>query len=576
MNFAAVFHRAQAPYSYALNEDELALRLQTGPEVERVFLHWGDPFEAGILGGAERWQGRRQEITGPLGLEHCLWWNVTIRPPYKRCRYYFELHQGGEIWFYGEDGFCTPEQNRQEQRPAAFHQPWMNPADIPAPPQWVRDTVWYQIFPDRFCRSEASSCRTPWRTGPVTNEERFGGDLPGICEKLDYLAGLGINGLYLNPIFSADSVHKYDTRDYETVDPDFGTNEDLARLVRCAHERGIRVMLDAVFNHCGASFGPWQDVLQKGPASRYWNWFMVNRWPAPAPGRDTRDSRYYSFAFVPSMPKLNTNEPEVMEYICGLCRRWVAEYGVDAIRFDVGNEVSHRLLKELHRRLRAIRPDVYLLGEIWHDASPWLEGDEYDGVMNYPLQQAVKGFFALAARTPRTLAWDLQHCVGMYRRQTGQVMFNLLDSHDTDRLFTRAGSEDAFFQQLAMLFTLPGSPSIYYGTEIGLPGGHDPDCRRCMPWDQLEEPENRRRIRQLQELIRLRHTVPALRESGLCFVQTQPESRKVHYRRGDVEVLLNCGGTLWQLPGEGEVLFCRGLEENTLAPGGVCIRRTKE
>ena len=576
MNFAAVFHRAQAPYSYALNEDELALRLQTGPEVERVFLHWGDPFEAGILGGAERWQGRRQEITGPLCLEHCLWWDVTIRPPYKRCRYYFELHQGGEIWFYGEDGFCTPEQNRQEQRPAAFHQPWMNPADIPAPPQWVRDTVWYQIFPDRFCRSEASSCRTPWRTGPVTNEERFGGDLPGICEKLDYLAGLGINGLYLNPIFAADSVHKYDTRDYETVDPDFGTNEDLARLVRSAHQRGIRVMLDAVFNHCGASFGPWQDVLQKGPASRYWNWFMVNRWPAPAPGRDTRDSRYYSFAFVPSMPKLNTNEPEVMEYICGLCQRWVAEYGVDAIRFDVGNEVSHRLLKELHRRLRAIRPDVYLLGEIWHDASPWLEGDEYDGVMNYPLQQAVKGFFAHTDRTARTLAWDLQHCMGMYRRQTGQVMFNLLDSHDTDRLFTRAGSEDAFFQQLAMLFTLPGSPSIYYGTEIGLPGGHDPDCRRCMPWDQLEEPENRQRIRQITELIRLRRTAPALRESGLCFVQTEPESRKVHYRRGDVEVLLNCGGTLWQLPGEGEVLFCRGLEENTLAPGGVCIRRTKE
>ena len=576
MNFAAVFHRAQAPYSYALNEDELALRLQTGPEVERVFLHWGDPFEAGILGGAERWQGRRQEITGPLCLEHCLWWNVIIRPPYKRCRYYFELHQGSEIWFYGEDGFCTPEQNRREQRPAAFHQPWMNPADIPAPPQWVRDTVWYQIFPDRFCRSEASSCRTPWRTGPVTNEERFGGDLPGICEKLDYLAGLGINGLYLNPIFAADSVHKYDTRDYETVDPDFGTNEDLARLVKSAHERGIRVMLDAVFNHCGASFAPWQDVLQKGPASRYWNWFMVNRWPAPAPGRDTRDSRYYSFAFVPSMPKLNTNEPEVIEYICGLCQRWVAEYGVDAIRFDVGNEVSHRLLKELHRRLRAIRPDVYLLGEIWHDASPWLEGDEYDGVMNYPLQQAVKGFFAHADRTARTLAWDLQRCMGMYRRQTGQVMFNLLDSHDTDRLFTRAGSEDAFFQQLAMLFTLPGSPSIYYGTEIGLPGGHDPDCRRCMPWDQLEKPENRRRIRQITELIRLRRTAPALRESDLCFVQTQPESRKVHYRRGDVEVLLNCGGTLWQLPGEGEILFCRGLEENTLAPGGVCIRCTKE
>lgn len=576
MNFAAVFHRAQAPYSYALNPDELALRLQTGPEVEQVFLHWGDPFEAGILGGAERWQGQRQEITGPLRLEHCLWWSATIRPPYKRCRYYFELHQGGEVWFYGEDGFCTPEQNRREDRPAAFHQPWMNPADIPVPPQWVRDTVWYQIFPDRFCRSAASSCQTPWRTGPVTNEERFGGDLPGICEKLDYLAGLGVNGLYLNPIFAADSVHKYDTRDYETVDPDFGTNEDLARLVKSAHERGIRVMLDAVFNHCGASFGPWQDVLQKGPASRYWNWFMVNRWPAPAPGRDTRDSRYYSFAFASNMPKLNTNEPEVIEYVCGLCERWVGEYGVDAIRFDVGNEVSHRLLKELHRRLRAIRPDVYLLGEIWHDASPWLEGDEYDAVMNYPLQQAVKGSFAHKDKTARMLAWDLYRCMGMYRRQTGQVMFNLLDSHDTDRLFTRAGGEDAFFQQLTMLFTLPGSPSIYYGTEIGLPGGHDPDCRRCMPWDQLDEPENRQRIQQLKELIRLRRTLPALRESGLCFAETEAEGRNIHYRRGDVEVLLNCGEMPWQLPGAGQTLFCRGLRENTLAPGGVCIRRVAE
>ena len=216
------------------------------------------------------------------------------------------------------------------------------------------------------------------------------------------------------------------------------------------------------------------------------------------------------------------------------------------------------------------------MGEIWHDASPWLEGDEYDAVMNYPLQQAVKGFFAHKDKTARMLAWDLYRCMGMYRRQTGQVMFNLLDSHDTDRLFTRAGSEDAFFQQLTMLFTLPGSPSIYYGTEIGLPGGHDPDCRRCMPWNQLDEPENKERIRQLKELIRLRRTLPELRESGLCFAETEAEGRNVCYRRGDVEVLLNCGETPWQLPGEGEPLFYRNLRENTLAPGGVCIRRMTE
>lgn len=577
MNFAAVFHRAQAPWSYALNADELVLRLQTGPEVDKVFLHWGDPFEAGILGGAEDWCGQRLELAAPQAMEHTLWWTAVLRPPFKRCRYHFELHAGEEVRLYGEDGFCLPEE-RTGSRPAGFYQPWMNPADIPAPPAWVRDTVWYQIFPDRFCRSGRSTNTTPWRPGPVTNREYFGGDLPGIEEKLDYLAELGVNGLYLNPVFAADSVHKYDTRDYTRVDPNFGTNADLKRLVHKAHDRGIRVMLDAVFNHCGPRFAPWLDVVEKGPGSRYWNWFMVNRWPLdPKPG-STRDGRYYSFAFAGAMPKFNTNNPEVIDFFAALCESWVRDYGVDAIRFDVGNEVSHRLLKEVRRRVQAVRPDVYLLGEIWHDASPWLEGDEYDAVMNYPLQQAVKGFFADPARSARDLRWGLERCLGMYRRQTAEVLFNLMDSHDTDRLFTRSGGEDAFFQQLALLFTWPGSPCIYYGTEAALPGGHDPDCRRCMPWAELNTPENRARRAQLQCLIRLRRTLPDLRDGTLKFLRADAGDRLVWYRRGGVEVLLNAGARPWTLPAGGELLFGRGLKDTILAPGGVCIRRvlTKE
>lgn len=571
MNFAAVFHRAQAPWSYALNADELVLRLQTGPEVERVFLHWGDPFEAGILGGAERWHGQCRELTDPQPLDHALWWTAVIRPPYKRCRYHFELHSGGQVWLYGEDGFCTPD--RQDgTHPAGFYQPWMNPADIPAPPAWVRDTVWYQIFPDRFCRSKGSANQTPWREGPVTNRERFGGDLPGITEKLDYLAELGVNGLYLNPVFAADSVHKYDTRDYTMVDPDFGTNTDLKRLVSEAHARGIRVMLDAVFNHCGARFAPWRDVVEKGPDSPYWDWFMVNRWPLDAKPGSTRDGRYYSFAFAGNMPKLNTNNPAVIDYFGTLCESWVRDYGVDGIRFDVGNEISHRMLKELRRRVRAIRPDVYLLGEIWHDASPWLEGDEYDAVMNYPLQQAVKDFFADSARTAGELAEQLYRCLHLYRCQTTEVLFNLMDSHDTDRLFTRSCSDDAFFQQLALLFTLPGSPCIYYGTEVALPGGHDPDCRRCMPWDKMNTTENQQRIDQLRRLIALRRTLPELRD-GMPVFRQAPGARQVWYCRGRVEVLLNAGNTPWELCPEKEILFERGLTGNRLAPGGICIRR---
>lgn len=571
MNFAAVFHRAQAPWSYALNADELVLRLQTGPEVERVFLHWGDPFEAGILGGAERWHGQCRELTDPQPLDHALWWTAVIRPPYKRCRYHFELHSGGQVWLYGEDGFCTPD--RQDgTHPAGFYQPWMNPADIPAPPAWVRDTVWYQIFPDRFCRSKGSANQTPWREGPVTNRERFGGDLPGICQKLDYLASLGVSGLYLNPIFAADSVHRYDTRDYTRVDPELGTNADLKQLVEQAHARGIRVMLDAVFNHCGPHFAPWRDVMENGPDSPYWDWFMVNRWPPEAPPGSTRDGRYFSFAFAADMPKLNTNNPAVIDYFGTLCESWVRDYGVDGIRFDVGNEISHRMLKELRRRVRAIRPDIYLLGEIWHDASPWLEGDEYDAVMNYPLQQAVKDFFADSARTAGDLAEQLYRCLHLYRRQTTDVLFNLMDSHDTDRLFTRSGSEDAFFQQLTLLFTLPGSPCIYYGTEVALPGGHDPDCRRCMPWDKMNTPENQQRIDQLRRLIALRRTLPELRD-GMPVFRQAPGARQVWYCRGRVEVLFNAGTTPWELCPEKEVLFERGLTGNRLAPGGVCIRR---
>ena len=572
MNFAAVFHRAQAPYSYAPDPDTLVLRLATGPEVERVLLCWGDPFEAGILGGAEHWQGRRQEMDAPLALEHGLWWAATLRPPYKRCRYYFELHQGGEVWLYGEDGFAAPPADGEH--PACFTQPWLNPADIPAPPSWVADTVWYQIFPDRFARSAQSPVATPWRDGPVTNRQRFGGDLRGIAEKLDHIAGLGANGLYLNPIFAADSVHKYDTRDYEHVDPDFGTDADFAALVDAAHARGMRVMIDAVFNHSGANFAPWLDVRQKGPGSPYWDWFMVNRWPLDGPARDTRDGRYYSFAFTPFMPKLNTNCPAVIDYLAGLCERWVRDFHVDALRFDVGNEISHRLIKEIHRRVKAINPQVYLLGEIWHDASPWLEADEYDAVMNYPLRRAITDFFADPARSAQSLGWDLYRCLGMYRRQTVRAQFNLLDSHDTMRLITRSGSEDAFFQQLALLLCLPGSPSLYYGTEIALPGGHDPDCRRCMPWDKLGEPQNAARMATLRALVGLRRALPDLRGDDFRFVDTGP-GRRVCCRRGGVEILLNAGAESWAPAPGGEVLFARGVTgpQACLDPGGICIRR---
>ena len=581
MEFTGIYHKTSEQMSYPLNERELIINLKTGYDVEKVFIHYGDPFEAGILGGKETWTGKREEIFYKKRLRFQIWWTTTLVPAYKRCKYFFELHTTDQVWYYFEDGFLTEEQLHMEGRmQQCFVVPWMNPADINRTPDWVNDTVWYQIFPDRFCngtpgKNAGQLC--PWRNGPVTNEERFGGNLEGIRQKLPYLKELGINGIYLNPIMEAESNHKYDTTDYMKIDPCFGEKEDFIRLVQEAHAQGIRIMVDAVFNHCGRKFAPWLDVLEKGRASRYADWFMVNTWPIPEKQADTRDGRYYSFAFADGMPKLNTNNEEVIDYFCGICRDWITDYDIDGIRFDVGNEVSHRFLKTLRHHLKALKPDIYLLGEIWHDASQWLVGDEYDSVMNYPLTSGIHDFFLDSSMKKEEFEFMVNRCYTMYMQQNNNVMFNLLDSHDTERLMNRFHSLDTFYQQLAVLFTMPGSPCIFYGTEIAMEGGHDPDCRRCMPWEELELPENQEKTAALRKLILLRRTEPACRSLYFHFPNEYSSGRCVEYIKLDgegreVEVLLNCSREMMEIKEGGEVLFSRGFHDRLLEPGGTLIR----
>ena len=573
MDLAAVWHEARAPLCCALDKDTLQITLRTGREVEQVELIYADPYEAGIAGTEGGWEGRRLAMRPGLELEHHRLWTAVLRPPYRRLRYCFALRQGEETQYYYEDGIRHILQLDNRTQP--FTMPWMNPADLIAPPDWVRRTVWYQIFPDRFCRGGSGRpAALDWARGcqgPVTNGERYGGDLAGITEKIPYLAGLGVNGLYLNPIFAAGSIHKYDTADYTRIDPDFGGEADLERLVRTAHDHGIRVMLDAVFNHCGPRFAPWRDVVERGPASPYWDWFFVDRWPFDE--GDTRDGRYFSFAFHGGMPKLDTNRPAVQDYLIGVCENWVARCGIDGIRFDVGNEISHDFLRRLRVRLKAQKPDLYLLGEIWHDAPAWLEGDEYDAVMHYPLQSAIRRFFEDKGQSAAAFGWEVGRCLSVYAPQVNAAQFTLLDSHDTIRLRSRVSGEAEYWQQLAALFTLPGSPCIYYGTEVMLAGGPDPDCRRCMPWDKVEAqgPDSR-----LTALIALRRRQPALQGWEVAFLPGA--GRLVRYRRGSgpdqLEVCLNAGDAPAAVAPAGEALLCLGWDgEGTLAPGGILIRR---
>ena len=583
MDFNAVYHRASDNYCYPLDEEQLVINIRTGYDVKYVNLIQGDPFKAGILGGGENWSGDSMNIPFKKRLKNQLWWTTTVKPEYKRLKYYFELQTEDEKWFFFEDGFVSESQMHLEGRSRqCFVFPWMNPADIAVVPEWVNNTIWYQIFPDRFCNGDHSidpEGVLPWRNrGSVTNQEFFGGDLQGIINKLDYIRELGVSGIYLTPVNEAPTTHKYDTKDYTRIDPHFGSEETMIRLVEEAHARGIRVMLDGVFNHSGKLFTPWIDVKEKGPQSPYWDWFMVREWPFKEEGGCAYAKQYYTFAFFDDMPKLNTNNKEVRDYLIGVCENWVKTYHVDGIRLDVANEISHTFCQELRSHLKAINPDLYILGEIWHDAMPWLRGDEFDAVMNYPLGQSIKDFWIDKSLTNEDFEYTINRCYTMYMQQTNDVLFNLLDSHDTKRLRTDVKNLDEYFQQLAVLFTMPGSPCIYYGTEIAMEGEHDPDCRRCMPWEEIERGVYEERIGIIKSLLQLRKSEPLLRNRNFHFPNKINRPRVIEFNKigwldNYVEVIINCEEEDIEIEREGDLLFSRHYIDNTLLRNGILIRK---
>ena len=346
MEFAAVFHRSTDNYCYALDDNQLIINLKTGYDVKIVNIIYGDPFANGILGGGEEWTGEKAGIPFKKKLKNQIWWTTTIIPPFKRLKYYFELITDTEKWYYFEDGFVSEEQMQLKGRSRqCFTMPWLNPADVNRTPYWVNETVWYQIFPDRFCNGNPANDpdgTRPWKYEPIKgHRDNYGGDLEGITQKLDYLQDLGVTGLYLTPINESPSNHKYDTTDYECIDPHFGDDEVMKELVAQAHGRGIKIMLDAVLNHAGYYFKPWQDVLEKGTQSQYYDWFMINLWPLDDKWQAAKKGQLYTFAFFDGMPKLNTNNPKVRRYLVDVVCGWVRKYDVDGIRIDVANEVSH-------------------------------------------------------------------------------------------------------------------------------------------------------------------------------------------------------------------------------------------
>lgn len=554
-----IFHLPKSNYSYGYDSETLHLRIRTKKgEVKKAYLRIGDPYiwevggaDGGNLGaGGTGWKAETLPMKKEVETEYFDYWIGEYKPEKKRSRYAFILEGKEEKLLFTEKKIYELGKNDDiytlSKVSDFFCFPYLNNIDVPKSPEWVKDMIWYQIFPDRFNNGDSSidpEGVEPWGTEP-TGKNFMGGDLRGIIDKLDYLEDLGITGLYLCPIFKATSNHRYETINYFEIDPALGDKETFKELVDKLHKRNMKILLDGVFNHMGYFAPQWQDVIKNGEKSRFKDWFHINKFPAvdrPLEELDGRNLNYETFGRTPKMPKLNTENPEVVEYLLKVGEYWSGEMNIDGWRLDVSNEIDHVFWRKFKERVLAVNPNSYIVGEIWHDSLPWLMGDQFNGVMNYPLGDGIKDFFCYDHANGEEFKYMINKVNISYPKQVNEVMFNLLDSHDTPRILTLAkGCKEKVKLALLFMFSQAGSPCIYYGTEIGMEGnqGNGQEFhRRCMVWDK--EKQDKEMLDFTKKLINMRKSNPQLKALENKWIVAEKNSPVLIYKKKDIAVIIN-------------------------------------
>lgn len=475
----AVLHMPLSQYAYATSENTITIRIRTAKDdVEDVSAFYGDrvAYEEPI------------PVT-EASMEKCAsddlfdYYEADINTDLTRVCYYFKIFDGKDIYFYYSRGFTD---NMTAHRTEYFQYPFIRREEVVNIPEWAFDSVMYHIFPDSFANGnriinikEKTSIETP--DGVSIN--RLDGTLRGIIENLDYIKGLGANLIYLNPIFAANSYHKYDTIDYFKIDPCFGTDDDFKELVRKVHEKGMHIILDGVFNHCGPDFFAFKDVLKNGEDSKYCHWFYNLKFPIEY----NDPPNYECFAYVKEMPKLNTSDPEVRDYICKVGRYWIEEFGIDGWRLDVANEVDHDTWRAFRKAVLSVKSDAFLIAEIWEDAVIWLKGDQFHSAMNYTFTYLCRDFFAGNKISAAEFDQQMQKALMRYPRPVANAQMNFLDSHDVPRFLSYCkGDRRKLSLAVFYLMMAPGIPSVFYGDECFIDGVTENEYRSPMAWDESD------------------------------------------------------------------------------------------
>lgn len=494
----------------------LVFRTLAPAEVTKAFV----AIDRGIVGGVHRVDGHRMRLVGAAGSVTLWQATIDIAEPHVAFTLAFEL-ANGTVAYWGSTGLTTGIERLER---FAIEIAQVPHHDVP---EWAKGMVLYQIFPERFCSGDDSLTppgAEPWHASPSRTGFK-GGDLIGIRQQLDYLVDLGVDALYLTPVFTSPSNHKYDTSDHYAVDPGFGGTEALDALIAEAHRLGIRILLDVSLNHAHPTYAPFADIVANGPESRYAGWFVVNDYPVRVKVRPPKlatvqslfwteqiprieaetdllieeatdpgpavDPTYEAWFGVPTMPRIDLQHPEARQAMIDVATHWIAEHDIDGWRMDVVRYIDADFWIDLRRQVRQVRSDAYLLAEVMGDAQQWLDGEMFDATMNYTFRQLCLDYFAADLIDTGQMLEGLLRLLAMYSPAVTSVNHNLIGSHDTVRFLTLAGGDtDRLMLATALQLTFPGAPGLYYGDEVAMEGAADPDNRRGFAWDRVGSRHN--------------------------------------------------------------------------------------
>ncbi len=540
MNPATIFHRPLSEYAFALDDTHYVFRLRTGKgEADHCQFFYAD--RAIMTPELEFASQPMKLIRSDLYFD---WYEIRIEIPYERVAYFFILSSDTQnLCYYGDCYEWAGEPSRADY----FQLPFNHRADRLTVPEWTKDAIVYNIFPDSFAdgnRMLSGNC-----------EAGLGGSLHGIAENLDYIANLGCNCIYLNPIFAAESYHRYDTLNYYEIDPHMGTKEDLRNLVEKAHAMGIRVILDGVFNHISSSHFLFRDVLEKGKDSPYYScfYYLPEKPMLPAPGEYPE---YTCFSYVANMPKTNTADPWLRQYFCDVGTYWIKEFDIDGWRLDVANELDDGFLRAFRHAVKAVKPDALIVGEVWENAAHYLNGDMLDSAMNYDFRRYCRRFFAEETVDAEVFDTNVSALLLRYKENALYSQLNLLDSHDVSRYLTLCGENlDKVELSVLLQMTFPGMPCVFYGDEKGINGLTESEYRQAMAWGKSHPLETVYR-----QLISLRKEHPALRYGDF---RTECASGKIYsfsrtWNNSKITVTMNLGIEPIPTSEQGRILLKKG------------------